>query len=160
MQTIALDIGDTLLNRLAPKNIEMPDGSLTYPLFPGVIEALEHLIGEGHKLVIISKINPGDNEKVFGYVRHHNIVPQLIQPKDVYFCHEWDEKGPIAKKINATVIVDDRVEVHNTMSRCEIPHRILFLEGHDDRKNSNLTTSVIEAHNWYEVVNIIKRLPH
>lgn len=156
---IALDIGDTLINRFKPREISMKDGGTTYPLFRGVIEGLRVLHKAHHELIIISKINPGDNEKVTRYVQHHAITPQFVGTKGIHFCHEWDEKGPIAKRLGVNVIVDDRVQVHNTMATCDIPHRILFTEGHDDRNNQTLTTSVIEARNWREVVRQIMSLP-
>lgn len=155
---IALDIGDTLLDRFAEKNIQMKVGGLTYPMFPNVLETLKLLTEDGHKLIIISKIKLGDNEKVERYVRHHKILPHFVAIEDLHFCHEWDEKGPIAQRLGVDVIVDDRVQVHNAMAKCGIPHRILFVEGHDDRANQTLTTSVIEASNWLEVVRQIKIL--
>ena len=149
---IAIDIGHTLFG---PK-----DTTGERELFPGVIESLSTLQKLGHKLIIISKIPHGDETEVFNRVMKKGIVPQFVKEEDVHFCYEREEKGPIAKELSVDVMIDDRVQVHDVMSINNIPHRILFLEGHDDRKFYTLTTSVYEAHNWCEVVSVIKSLPH
>lgn len=148
---IAIDIGHTLFG---PK-----DTTGERELFPSVIESLSTLQRLGHELIIISKIPHGDKTKVLNRTIKKGIVPSFVAEGDVHFCYEREEKGPIAKQLGVDVMIDDRVQVHDIMAANEIPHRILFLEGHDDRKFYTLNTSVIEAHNWCEVVNIIQSLP-
>jgi hypothetical protein len=155
--TIAIDIGDTLLDR-STKNVLMSTGNYTYPLFDGALDALDLLIQQGHTLVIISKIDQGDEEKVISYLVHHEIISYYVRPENLHFCYERDAKGPIAQSLGVDVIVDDRVQVHNAMERFGVNGRILFTEGHDDRQEFELTASVLPAKNWLEVIKHINNL--
>lgn len=156
--TIAIDVGDTLLNRASGKIVEMEGGRLTYPLFWMATAVLGVLKNSGHKLVIISKISKGDEAKVTEYLTWHHIVPELVKEENLIFCYEREEKGPIAENLGIDVIVDDRVQVHNAMAKYGVPHRILFLEGYDDRLDYALEISVLQAENWSEVLNHINNL--
>jgi len=155
--TIAIDIGDTLLNR-SRKDVVMKNSNLTYPLFDGAMEALEILAERKHKLVIISKIDKGHEEKVRSYLIHHEIFQRFVTSENLHFCYEREAKGPIAQSLGVDVIVDDRVQVHNAMERFGISGRILFTEGHDDRQEFKLTASVLVAKNWLEVIKHINSL--
>jgi len=155
---IAIDVGDTLLDRSMGKIVRMESGRLTYPTFPCAIETMEAIKRAGHKMVIISKIDPGAEAKVTEYLVHHQIRPDLVDYEDLVFCYDRAEKGPIAKRLGVDVIIDDRVQVHNSMAASDIPHRILFLGGHDDRDIYTLTTSVLEARSWMNVFVYINNL--
>jgi hypothetical protein len=154
---IVIDVGDTLLNRLV-KNVLMANGNYTYPLFDGALDALELLTQQGHTLIIISKIDRGDEEKVTSYLTHHGIVPRFVKPENLHFCYEREAKAPLAKELGVDVIIDDRVQVHNTMERFGIEGRILYLGSRDDRQEFELTVPVLEARNWLEVMKHINRL--
>ena len=154
---IVVDVGDTLLNRLM-KNVLMVNGNYTYPLFDGAIDALELLTQQGHTLIIISKIDQGDEGKVTSYLTHHEIVPRFVKPENLHFCYEREAKGPIAQSLGADVIVDDRAQVHNSMERFGIQGRILFLGSRDDRQEFELTVPVLEAKNWLEVMKHVNSL--
>jgi hypothetical protein len=155
---IAIDIGDTLLDRSRGKTVQMEDGNFTYPLFNGAIEALNQMTQAGHTLYIISKIDRGDEGKVTSYLTHHKIIPQLIPPNNLYFCYEREAKAAIAKRLCLDIIIDDRVQVHNAMVSAVATVRFLFLESHDDRQEFELKVPVLEVKNWLEVMKYVNQL--
>ena len=76
---IAIDVGDTLLDR-TKKTVLMKNGhDKTYELFDGAMEALELFAERGHKLVVVSKVSHGAETRVMHYLEHHHIVPRLIK---------------------------------------------------------------------------------
>lgn len=127
---ISLDLGDVIFNNTVPKILF--EGSTVRQLHKGVKEVITGLISKGFKVIIISKIDPGDECRVSMNLFYHQIVPHLIKPEDVHFCYERKDKGEIAKRNKVTWHVDDRAEVLAAVHESEVPNKILFTASNNE----------------------------
>lgn len=157
---ISLDLGHVIFNNAASK-IEF-EGSSVRQLHKGAKEAIKELLEKGFKVIVISKIDRGDECRVSMSLFYHGIVPNLIKPEDVYFCYERKAKGPIAKAKNVFLHVDDRVEVQESIDESGIPYKILFTESNDESKSlTHMMRLSVQprgfrfAKNWDELMELI-----
>lgn len=158
IMNISVDLGDTVFDRKAKQ--KRIDGTFMRKMFPGSYSVLEDVVVRGHQLFIISKIDAGEESRILAVLEQHNIIPDLLNQTNVYFCYEREAKAPIARRLHIDVHIDDRVQVMNALNGI-VPHKLFFLEGHDDRNPENeLCTEVIEVHNWPEVQQSLQHLPN
>lgn len=158
---ISIDFGDTLADRKRPK---IPVGKgWVYKLFGGAQGVISGLAYAGHKLAIISKINPGAEARISLNLSHHGITPFIIDPEKVRFCYSREVKGPIARELGVDVHIDDRVDCLNAIHLAGIKHKILFIGGEDRRVEGIPFTfgeseGLLIARNWDEVGELIRNL--
>lgn len=162
---ISIDLGLTLLDNTKDKICVGGLGDYVYPLFPGAEGAIRgwarSLPGhDGHKLSIISKIDPGDETRVVQNLFHWGLVPWAISASNVHFCYKRETKATIARLVtHSDVHIDDSVEVTNFTAAAGIAHNILFTGAHDDRENEKLTAPNVHiAHTWDEIWKIVHDL--
>ncbi len=157
MKHLTIDLGDTFFDRKLPK-IECNKWSVykTFPASIGVVTGFKH---SGWKISVISKINLGDELRLGMSLIYHKLVPHIINVSDVHFCYTRKAKGVIARDIGSDIHIDDRIECQNSVHDAGVPHKILFVEDHDDRQNEELLFEGIHiAHNWIEVGEILRSL--
>lgn len=150
---ISLDLGHVIFNNLAEK-IDFA-GSEVRQLHKGAKEAIKELLKKGFKIIVISKIDQGDECKVSMSLFYHEIVPHLIKPEDVHFCYERIDKGPIAKENNVTWHVDDRVEVQESIHESGVLFKILFTKSNDESESLIQRPGFFVAHSWSIVLRLI-----
>ena len=161
---ISIDLGRTLIDDTKDKICIGGLGDYVYPLFPGAEGAIRGWARsfpghDGHKLSVISKIDPGEETRVVQNLFHWDLVPYAISANDVHFCFSRKDKGPIAKKIRSIIHIDDSVEVINSTVASGVPCNILFIGAHDDRENEKLRASnAYIARDWDEVWKIVYNL--
>lgn len=69
----------------------------------------------------------------------------------LHYCYRRDEKGPIAKELGVTHMIDDRPEVLSHMDGI-VPHRFLFQPNMNDfAKFEQKLSGVVIVHSWTEV---------
>lgn len=87
-----------------------------------------------------------DNQKFFNDIKFGR--------SNVFFCREQADKAPIAKQLQLTYFIDDRIDVLNAMKGI-VANRILFTGGsnHGDKVVSD---DIIILDNWDSVAEYIK----
>lgn len=160
---ITMGLGFVLLNR---NEKIVVNGKHTFPLYEEAKMSLEWWKVCGHKMFIICRINRGTEERVKIHLRLTGIMPQIISEKNIIFCYEEEEKGKVAAKIERQILkpidvhIDDHVKDLNSINDIGVMHKILFIEGHDDRKNEELSFSdVLIAKDWRDVSHFVHYLP-
>lgn len=157
---IGLDLGDTVFDRKLPR-VTVEKAS-AMQLCDGAMHELLSLSDRGCRLSVISKIDIGHEARVSFSLFHAGLIPYVIDPNDIRFCHTRAEKGPIAQNMGLDFHVDDRIEVLNSMHSYGVPHKILFIGVRDERKEEGYPNFSFEgvhiASSWIEVREIIEGL--
>jgi hypothetical protein len=165
---VGLDLGGTLFNRKAEK-ADFGEGDAkahTWPLFFRAKQTLEDLLRRGCKFSVISKIDPGAQDRTLRALIAHGLMGPdcvIVSKRDVHFCFNRADKGDIARQVEIDVLVDDRSECHDAAFRAGVPRGIIYLEEGDDRLVHPLQVArPIAAYNWSDVAALIcgfMRLP-
>ncbi|MEI8337815.1 MAG: hypothetical protein WCF92_01555 [bacterium] len=157
MKHLTIDLGDTLFDRKLPK-IECDKWSVYRP-FPAALGILNGCKSAGWKISVISKISLGDELRIGMNLIYHNIVPHIIDVSDVHFCYRRMYKGGISHDIGSDIHIDDRIECLNSVHGAGVPHKILFIGGHDERDTEKLLFEGVHiAQDWIEVGEILRGL--
>jgi hypothetical protein len=78
----------------------------------GAFEALRRLRPKFDKVVLVSRVDAGQDEKIVRWLNWHRFWQQTgISDEDLYFCAKRSDKAAICRRLQVTHFVDDRSEV-------------------------------------------------
>lgn len=121
---------------------------------PPVADAIETIkeLSERYKLVIISRRMIYSRIFALKWLKKYNVL-EYIPRQSVFFSLTDKAKNTIAKKIEVSVFIDDKIEVLDAMS--DVPHKILFDPYCVNRDPNNKWRKIKK---WQEFPAIISRL--
>ncbi len=138
------------------------------PEIPGAINGLAALYGRfGPRMFTLSRVFPEFKQKTREwFIANHFYRRSKIQAQQAYFCDEKTSKVSYYRDLQATHIIDDRVENIRHVLTCIAggerlhPNLQLYLfcgNGHADDATygADLPPSVHRAHSWRELVSHI-----
>lgn len=159
--SLGIDIGNVIINH---RGTNKDDETLheerysTIPASDGVFEALNELnkLFEG-RVYLISKCTPWAQEKILQWLDDNRFYDKTgINPQNVFFVREREEKDVICRRSAITHFVDDRLEVLSYMIE-STPHLYLFEPDESEvTEFKQFMPKVIRVENWKEVVSKIK----
>lgn len=124
--------------------------ALRTPCVEGAFAALAGLVEvfEG-RVWLVSKASERSRRRSMVWLDHHGFWSTTgIDRGAVRFCFERHEKGPIARDLGLTHMVDDRIDVHVAL-RGIVPHRFLFGgTPEQDRLGRLLDEDVVATPTW------------
>ncbi|MEO3778640.1 hypothetical protein ABGB16_17670 [Micromonospora sp. B11E3] len=129
MRRLGVDIGGVVIEAVD----EGADTSffggnyLRTPQVDGAFEALATLVGEvfGPEAYVVSKCGERTERRTREWLAHHRFHERTgITPDRLHFCRTRPEKAPIARRLELTDFVDDRLEVLGYLG--SVPNRYLF----------------------------------
>jgi hypothetical protein len=143
IDTLGLDFGNTIAFK--------KDG-VTIPL-PNALRVIARLISERFhtNAHIVSRVSPGGDVKVLRLLTEYNFFEITGLPqRNLHFCFERHEKGPICKRLRITHHIDDRPEVMAHLTT--VPGRILMNAVAEDIKRfKEQLQGVVKVRDWIEV---------
>jgi hypothetical protein len=132
-------------------------------MVPGCLSIVKKWEVLGHKLSVISKIDPYAEVRVSMSLVYHGIIPHIIDPAEVRFCYERKHKKNIAELTRPDLHIDDRVEPLTAVHQAGVRYKILFTGVADDRlENGKLefgeNDGLFVANTWEEIDKIASSL--
>lgn len=107
---------------------------------------------------LVSKCGSSVQKKTRAWLEHHNFEGRTgVKVSNLRFCLERREKAPIARQLNLTTFIDDRLDVLEHL-RGVVPKLIWFGEDSLDYDPSNERLGggwVTPARDWEEVEKLL-----
>jgi len=134
MPAIGVDIGGVIIQpaRASGDTSFFSSGYLETPAVEGAIDGVAHLNKAvfPDRVFLVSKAKSGTAQKTREWLEHQNFYARTGLTKErLFFCEKREGKVPIAKRLNLTAFIDDRVDVLGHLTQIE--HRFLFAESED-----------------------------
>lgn len=152
-EALGVDFGGVimLLNR-SGEGSEFTPNSL-----PNAFESLQRLAEKrfGDKIFIVSKAQPETQEKVLAWLLEKHFYEFTgINPRNVNFCIERNEKAAICQRLGITHFIDDRLENLGHISEIGVKNLYLF-QGQDDevKDNGKFLPLVHRVDSWQEILD-------
>lgn len=160
-KSLGVDIGNVIINH---RGTNKDDETLheerysTIPAADGVFESLNELNKLfGGRVYLISKCTPWAQDKILQWLDDNGFYGKTgINPQNVFFVRERNEKDVVCRRSAITHFVDDRLEVLSHMVE-STPHLYLFQP--DDSEIAGFKQflqRVTRVESWNEAVNMIK----
>ena len=120
----------------------------------GARNGLRSLVARFHgRVFLISKCGPLTEARMSDWLEEHGFLAATgLSAANVRFCRSRSEKGPICATLGLTHMVDDRVEILNSMATV-VPHRFLFCPDEDEAQaHGGIPDDVHVSESWTELV--------
>lgn len=146
-EVLGIDLGKTIVTKFEGKTL----------VFPDAIRVVKRLVDERFRgnVIIVSKVNPEQQRRAEKWIEETQFCKNTgILPRNIYFCPERQDKGPICLKNGVTHFIDDRPEV---MSHMEfVTNRILFQPVLEDVVTfEKKLVGVIQVQSWNEIERLL-----
>lgn len=154
-------IGIDIMGVILPKAIETGtfEEFMACSALPGAIESIKKLVDiyKPENVYIISRCPEFAEKGIMRWFDEHNFFNETnFNRSNIYFCREQAEKAPIAKQLNISYFIDDKISVLEFMKDI-VPYRIQLaaesaLVVVDDNKDG-----IVRLENWHSVLGCIAR---
>lgn len=134
---LGVDIGGVIIDKVNDRS----DTSFFGPNFlqttavPEVVDCLARCRKAGWEIHLVSKCGAKVQQKSRLWLEHHRFFEQTgIPAQNLHFCLTRPEKAPIARRLQLTHFVDDRLDVlEHLQDLPSIERLILFQPNPDDK---------------------------
>ena len=155
---IGIDIGGVIIRpaRESGDTSFFSSGYLETPMVEGAFEAVAQLNRElfPGAVHLVSKAKSGTARKTLDWLSHHAFHHITGVPLErVHFCEERAEKAVIARRLNLTAFVDDRIDVLEHLRA--VPTRILFAATTDFIPRAAPPKGVALAVGWTQAMALL-----
>lgn len=128
-RALGIDIGGVIIRPASDSGDTsfFSSGYLDTPMVDGAFGAVAQLNAEmfRNRVFLVSKAKSGTARKTVEWLAHHRFHEITGVPLErVHFCQRREDKAIVAKRLDLSVFIDDRVDVLQHVQA--IPTRVLF----------------------------------
>lgn len=150
-------IGIDIMGVILPKYVETGtfEELMSCPALPGAIESIKKLVMsyQAENIFIISKCPKSAEKATIQWFDSCSFFTKTgFQRKNIYFCREQADKAQIARSLQLSCFVDDKVTVLNFMNGV-VPFRIQLAV--DSGPESSPNNGIVNLYDWPSVVSLI-----
>ena len=118
------------------------------------IKSLVKLFGSDN-IFIISRCPEYAEDVILQWLDNQKFFTDInLDRSNVYFCRERAGKAPIAKRLQLTHFIDDRIDALDAMKDI-VANRILFTGG-SNHHNTEIDDNIIVLDSWNSILEYIK----
>ena len=118
------------------------------------IKSLVKLFGSDN-IFIISRCPEYAEDVILQWLDNQKFFTDInLDSSNVYFCRERAGKAPIAKRLQLTHFIDDRIDALDAMKDI-VANRILFTGG-SNHHNTEIDDNIIVLDSWNSILEYIK----
>jgi hypothetical protein len=109
------------------------------------------------RVFLISKCGPLTEARMNKWLEAHGLLAATgLSAANIRFCRSRSEKAPICAELGLTHMVDDRVEILNSMANV-VEHRFLFCPDEGEvRAHGGIPDQVNVSASWAELVEQVR----
>ena len=155
-ERLGVDIGGVLIDRINDDTDTSfySDNYLKTTAVPGAFDALRQLSERrfGSQIHLVSKCGPRVEQKSREWLDHHDFFRKTrVDPMNIHFCRQRQEKAPICETLGLTHFIDDRLEVLGYLK--SVPNLYLFHPTSGEvEKHAQHLDRVNRVENWDDVL--------
>jgi hypothetical protein len=152
---IGIDVGGVIRSKAAkPLTIDEYLDASSLRDAAKTIKALVNLCGSDN-VYIISRCPKYAEDVILKWLDNQKFFTEInFDRSNVYFCRERADKAPIAKQLQLTYFIDDRIEVLDAMKDI-VANRILFTGG-SNHHNTEIDDNITVLNKWGSILKYIK----
>ncbi|MFH5230876.1 hypothetical protein [Antrihabitans spumae] len=158
---LGVDVGGVIVDRAAENSDTSFFGlkPMDTPAVDGALDALQQLtVSFEWRVHLVSKARSTTAATSRRWLEHIDFHSRTgIDPHNVHFVQNRQDKVPVCERFGVTHFIDDRVEVLGYLRDC-VPRRYLFTGGLGTNGRPNGTpTDLIVVGDWTELRELIER---
>lgn len=158
MRRLGVDIGGVIIEP-ADDDADTSFFGAHYLRTPAVVGALDALAALGpafDEVHLVSKCGEATERRTRDWLAHHDFPARTGIPVErVHFCRTRPDKAPIARRLDLTHFVDDKLEVLGYLD--SVPHRILFRPRKAEvATHAALLPRVRRVESWSELTPLLR----
>jgi hypothetical protein len=112
---IGIDIGNVIVGGGGEDTSFFSDNFLKTPKIDGAFEAIQSL-AEEFDVWLLSKCGQTVQDKSLAWLLHHDFYKTTgVNPEQVIFCRQRNQKAGIAKNLGFRAFIDDRNDIIDSM---------------------------------------------
>ncbi|MBQ0992627.1 hypothetical protein KBX08_21365 [Micromonospora sp. H61] len=129
---------------------------LRTPAVGGAFDALAALGPAFDEVHLVSKCGEATERRTREWLAHHDFPARTGVPVErVHFCRTRPDKAPIARRLDLTHFVDDKLEVLGYLA--SVPHRFLFRPRKAEvAAHAALLPHVRRVESWSELTSLLR----
>ncbi|WP_405434135.1 hypothetical protein [Micromonospora sp. NBC_00617] len=158
MRRLGVDIGGVLIEPADDDADTSFFGAhyLRTPMVDGAFDALAALGPAFDEVHLVSKCGESTERRTREWLAHHDFTARTGIPVErVHFCRTRPAKAPIARQLELTHFVDDRLEVLGYLD--SVPHRYLFRPRRAEvAAYAALLPRVRPVQSWAELADLLR----
>ncbi|MEU5933334.1 hypothetical protein [Micromonospora sp. NPDC047187] len=158
MRRLGVDIGGVIIEP-ADDDADTSFFGAHYLRTPAVVGAFDALAALGpafDEVHLVSKCGEATERRTREWLAHHDFPARTGVPVErVHFCRTRPDKAPIARRLDLTHFVDDKLEVLGYLA--SVPHRFLFRPRKAEvAAHAALLPHVRRVESWSELTSLLR----
>ncbi|MCG5455271.1 hypothetical protein PSH03_006343 [Micromonospora sp. PSH03] len=158
MRRLGVDIGGVIIEP-ADDDADTSFFGAHYLRTPAVVGAFDALAALGpafDEVHLVSKCGEATERRTREWLAHHDFPARTGVPVErVHFCRTRPDKAPIARRLDLTHFVDDKLEVLGYLA--SVPHRFLFRPRRAEvAAHAALLPHVRRVESWSELTSLLR----